>query len=116
MFIGYQRACELAFTGRNISAKECKELGLVNKIVPTYKDVIPAALKVATEIIENSPDAIKLSKQGILYSLESPSLTEAERKLFTSDIAKKFYKQDNFKEGILAFKEKRQPKWKNSKL
>jgi enoyl-CoA hydratase/carnithine racemase len=36
LFTGYQRACELAFTGRNVSAKECKEFGLVNKIVPTY--------------------------------------------------------------------------------
>ncbi|RGB38158.1 ClpP/crotonase-like domain-containing protein [Rhizophagus diaphanus] len=115
-FIGYQRTCELAFTGRNISAEECKKIGLVNKIVPTYKDVVPAALKIASEIIENSPDAIKFSKQGILYSLESPSLTEAERKHLTSDIAKKFYNQDNFKEGMLSFKEKRSPKWKNSKL
>lgn len=40
MTIGYQRTCELAFTGRNISAKECKEIGLVNKIVPTYKVII----------------------------------------------------------------------------
>ncbi|RIA93417.1 ClpP/crotonase-like domain-containing protein [Glomus cerebriforme] len=115
-FIGYQRACELTFTGQNISAKRCKELGLVNIIVPTYKDVIPATLEIASKIIENSPDAIKYSKQGILYSLESPSLTEAERKHFTSDIGKKFYSQDNFKEGILSFKEKRKPKWKNSKL
>ena len=35
--LGYQRACELVFTGRNLSAKECKELGLVNQIVPSYE-------------------------------------------------------------------------------
>ncbi|CAG8466349.1 16076_t:CDS:2 [Acaulospora colombiana] len=113
---GYQRACELAMTGRHISAKECKELGVVNEVVQDSKLVIPTALKYATRIVSNSPDAVQISKLAILLSLESASLTEANRKNSTSKETKAWMNGENVKEGLRAFVEKRSPKWKNSKL
>ena len=32
--VGYAKAAEIAFTGRTLSAKECLDLGLVNRVVP----------------------------------------------------------------------------------
>ncbi|CAJ0887989.1 2325_t:CDS:10 [Entrophospora sp. SA101] len=96
-FIGYQRACEIAFTGRYITAKECKELGI---------DVVSEALKLASMITNNSPDAIQITKLAFLLSLESGSMTEAEQKLYNSSKTKKWISGENFSEGILAFREK----------
>ncbi|CAH1770162.1 12358_t:CDS:2, partial [Entrophospora sp. SA101] len=96
-FIGYQRACEIAFTGRYITAKECKELGI---------DVVSEALKLASMITNNSPDAIQITKLAILLSLESGSMNEAEQKLYNSSKTKKWISGENFSEGILAFCEK----------
>jgi enoyl-CoA hydratase/carnithine racemase len=31
--VGYAKAAEIAFTGRTLSAKECLDLGLVNRVV-----------------------------------------------------------------------------------
>ncbi|CAG8705597.1 15610_t:CDS:2 [Acaulospora morrowiae] len=115
-FIGYQRACEIIMTGRNISAKECKELGIVNEIVSSSKLVIPTAMKYATRIARNSPDAVQASKLAILLSLNSASLTEADQRHSTSKEVKAWLEGENIKKGIYAFHEKRTPKWKNAKL
>ena len=35
--VGYAKAAEIAFTGRTLSAKECLDLGLVNRSCPTHE-------------------------------------------------------------------------------
>ncbi|CAG8557956.1 4355_t:CDS:2 [Acaulospora morrowiae] len=115
-FIGYQRACEIIMTGRNISAKECKELGIVNEIVSSSKLVIPTALKYATRIARNSPDAVQASKLAILLSLNSTSLTEADQRHLDSKEVRAWLEGENIKKGLYAFHEKKTPKWKNAKL
>jgi enoyl-CoA hydratase/carnithine racemase len=47
-----------------------QDWGVVNAIVPP-EELIPTALKWARKICENSPDAVIVSRTGMLMSLES---------------------------------------------
>jgi enoyl-CoA hydratase/carnithine racemase len=48
--IGYQRACEMALTGRHLSAQEAKDFGFVNEVISNDQDVVAAGLKWAKQI------------------------------------------------------------------
>lgn len=56
-------AKELTFTGRIVSGTQASELGLVTR---TADDPLPAALALAEEIAQKSPDAIRAAK--LLYN------------------------------------------------
>lgn len=62
--LGLQRASEFALTGRNITAKEAFEWGLVNKVVP-QDQVVLEAVHFAEMIAANSPDAIICTRAGL---------------------------------------------------
>ena len=48
--IGYQRAAEIFFTGKILSAQEALELGLYNRVVP-QEDVLKEAVELARQLI-----------------------------------------------------------------
>lgn len=56
---------ELCFTGRNFGAEEALKLGLVSRIVV---DLEVEALSICTEIARNSPVAVALTKESLVYS------------------------------------------------
>lgn len=72
--VGLQKAKELVFTGRNISASEAKEIGIVNKITSPerlFEDSLELAKKIAegpsfahrmAKILINSSDAMTLDQ------------------------------------------------------
>jgi enoyl-CoA hydratase/carnithine racemase len=74
--IGLQRASEFAMTGRNISADEMKEWGMVNSVVPADK-LIEEAVKYADMIAANSPDAVICTRAGLREGWESASVERA---------------------------------------
>jgi len=113
--IGLQRTTDLVLTGRNVSAKELHEWGLVSRVVECAADVVHAAVQVAQDMCRNSPDALIVGRQGIRLSWEASSVEDA-----VSSLADGWYPRlmhgTNFGEGIRAFVEKRPPRWENSKL
>ena len=74
--LGLQRASEFALTGRNVTAQEMYNWGLVNKVVPQAQ-VVAEAVKYATMIAENSPDAIICTRAGLREGWESASVERA---------------------------------------
>jgi hypothetical protein len=66
---GLQRASELALLGDTISPQKMQEWGIVNTVVPHDK-LIPTALSYARKICQNSPDAVIVTRTGMLMSLE----------------------------------------------
>lgn len=97
----------LLFTGDSISAQEALRLGLVEKVVPADQ-VLSAAKEVADKIAGKGPEAIRLIKRAINEGLDLP-LSDAlnlEGKLFGEVCG-----TADKKEGIMAFLEKRAPKY-----
>ncbi|NIB43573.1 enoyl-CoA hydratase [Pseudomaricurvus alkylphenolicus] len=60
--IGYQRAAELTFTGRVISAEEALQYGVVLEVLPA-EELLPRAQQLAREIASKPPHAVRLSKR-----------------------------------------------------
>ncbi len=69
--VGAGRAKLLMYTGRQISAEESHEIGLVDKVVDA-EQLLPESLKVAEEIAQNSPVAIRHVKKCIDEGIDLP--------------------------------------------
>ncbi|KAF4982857.1 hypothetical protein FZEAL_1607 [Fusarium zealandicum] len=112
--IGLQRASEFALTGRNVSAQEMHQWGIVNKVVPKA-EVVSEAVKYAEMIAKNSPDAIICTRAGIRQGWEVASVERAVESTLEKEFAE-LQKGANILEGLRAFAEKREPQWRGSRL
>ncbi|KAI0541555.1 enoyl-hydratase [Xylaria digitata] len=113
--VGRQRASEMALGGKNYSAAEMLNWGLVNEVTNDGEDVVAAALKWAARIAGNSPDAVIVSREGLKLGWEGVGPEQG-----TELIMKGWYARieggENFVEGVKSFNERRKPVWKDSKL
>ena len=71
--IGMSRAAELMYTGRFVDAKEAEEIGLVLKVVPEEK-LMETGLEMANEMLSKSPLGLRMTKEALNLSMDSPSL------------------------------------------
>ncbi|KAJ5647844.1 hypothetical protein N7490_004216 [Penicillium lividum] len=110
--IGRQRAAVMALTGRAISAQLAREWGLVYSVTP---DAVAEAIEIAEEISSHSPDALFVTRKGLLMGWNGMGVDEAGN-TFVQTWWPKLQAGKNSKEGIAAFLEKRKPKWVPSKL
>ena len=113
--VGRQRAMQMALTGREITAQQAEQWGLVNAVVEVEGRVVAKAVEWAKEIAGNSPDSIVVSKEGIKLGWEGIGVEEATDKL-VQGTWRKVEHGENLREGIQSFVEKRRPKWVESKL
>lgn len=107
--VGQAKALELILTGDMINAQEAKALGLVNKVVPEG-DVLKQAMGLAKKIASKGGKAVSMGLQAVSEGSEKP-LREGlalESKLFGA-----LCETSDMKEGVSAFLEKRQPKFKD---
>lgn len=101
--VGKYKAMEIILTGRPITAREAKDLGLVNKVVPVEL-YLEEAKNLAKEIAKKPPLAVQLAKEAVLKTFDVP-ITEGlnfERKNFYM-----LFSSEDQKEGMKAFIEKR---------
>jgi enoyl-CoA hydratase len=106
--LGKAKAMELILTGRNLSAREAYERGLVSQIV-AREAALPAALVLASEIAALPPLAVRAAKEAVnrSYELSLEAGLEFERRNFFM-----LFASEDQKEGMAAFVEKRPPTWK----
>jgi enoyl-CoA hydratase len=102
-------ALELAMTGDPIDAPRALSLGLVNRVVPAAA-VVDEACALADGIGENSPIAVRLSRQLVREAAEMPEADGWQR---TNELAVQIFASGDAVEGATAFAEKRKPVWKS---
>lgn len=108
-------ASEIALTGRRVSAKEALELRLIHSIAKSPETVLPETIEKAKQICAVSPDGIVVTRAALRQTWETASIEQAFR-LTHENYFEKLMKAENSKEGLAAFREKRKPVWKASKL
>jgi enoyl-CoA hydratase len=103
-------ALELAMTGDPIDAPRALALGLVNRVVPRDA-VVSEALALAERIGQNSPIAVRMSRQLVR---EAAEMSEAEGWKRTNELSVAVFTSGDAIEGATAFAEKRAPQWKST--
>jgi enoyl-CoA hydratase len=106
--IGKQRAMEYVLTGRPLDAPTALEWGLVNRLAPEGK-WLEAALELARDVAARAPLAVRLAKKAVLAAAET-TLTEGLRR--ERDLFDKAMASEDRVEGMKAFLEKRDPRFK----
>jgi naphthoate synthase len=100
--VGQKRAREIFFLGRDYSAQEAFDMGMVNAVVP-HDELEETALEWAAEITAKSPTAQKMLK----YAFNLPDDGLVGQQLFAGEATRLAYGTDEAQEGRDAFLEKR---------
>jgi len=105
--VGKALAMEIILNGRFLSAEEALAHGLVNRVAPV-EGYLDEALKLAAEIADRAPAAIKSAKEAVNTAFEMglQSGLQYERRLFYM-----LFSTEDQKEGMRAFVEKRKAAW-----
>lgn len=106
--VGRKRALEMLLTGKFISAGEAGEYGLINRVVPREK-LEAETRALAEEIAQYSAVTLGIGKRGFYRQV---NMADAEAYEFAKEVISSNAVMDDAREGISAFLEKRQPKWK----
>jgi enoyl-CoA hydratase len=107
--VGKSKAMEMCLTGRMMDAEEAERAGLVSRIVPKG-ELLEEAMKAASTIADKSLPIAMMTKETVNRAYET-TLSEGvrfERRVFHSMFA-----THDQKEGMTAFTEKREPKFKD---
>ena len=108
--LGYQRAAELAFTGRLVKAEEALALGILLEVVAP-EALLPRTMELAAEIAAKPPQAVRLTKRMLKLAQrqELPDFLD----LCASFQGMAHHTQDHA-EAVAAFLEKRPPRYSGS--
>jgi E-phenylitaconyl-CoA hydratase len=103
-------ALRMTLVGRKyrMPAERAYQLGLVDELVETPADLAACADEMAEAMLENSPQAMALSKQAVWGSLEQGYRDALES---AWALLRVHWGHPDFQEGPRAFAEKREPRW-----
>lgn len=107
-YLGYQRAYRLIAEGGRLSAHECSEAGIANKLAPADQ-VYAVALRWAEELSQRAPIALREAKKILR---RAGSLSFEETVTLEAGTQNKCINTQDAREAVEAFFEKRQPVFK----
>ena len=102
--VGQKKAREIFFLGRNYSAQEAFEMGMVNQVIP-HAELEETAYQWAQEILAKSPTSIRMLK----FAMNLTDDGMVGQQVFAGEATRLAYMTEEAKEGRNAFLEKRKP-------
>lgn len=106
--LGKYLAMEVVLAGRLLSAQEALAHGLVNH-VSSVEDALADAVELARKVASRAPLAARVAKSAVLHAQDSP----LEHGLaFERHSFYMLFGTEDQKEGVEAFLDKREPRWK----
>lgn len=105
--VGWARAAEIGFIGRELSADRAAELGVVNRVVAD-DELLATAHGWAAEIAANAPLAIRAMKKLFRMGLSESFTAHTDHVLLQ---LAELMASDDFREGLTAFVERRDPRF-----
>ena len=108
--VGPSFAAEIFYTGRQFSAQEALQMGLVNRVVPAA-ELESYTLEYAAAIAVNAPLTIASVKRALIETGRDPAQRDLE---LCQRMVEACYESQDYKEGQAAFMEKRKPQFKGA--
>jgi cyclohexa-1,5-dienecarbonyl-CoA hydratase len=105
---GGRAALDLILTGRTVSAREAKELGLVTRVVADG-ELSAAVDELLGNLRRLSATVLRMTRRELRRRVDADF--EAELHLIEEYYLKELMKTEDANEGIRAFLEKREPVW-----
>jgi enoyl-CoA hydratase len=108
--IGMSRAAEILYTGRFVDVEEAERIGLAFKVIKGDENaLLNGAMEIAEELLTKSPLGLRMTKEAINLTMDSPSLEtimqiENRSQMLCST-------SSDLMEGVNAFFDKRKPKY-----
>ncbi len=106
--LGWAKAAEVAFLGDVLDANRSLELGLVNKVVP-HDQLMAETRRWATQIANNAPLSVQSTKRMMRLG-QDETFEAAVDHIYLQLLP--LFQSDDFKEGLAAFAERREPQFK----
>ncbi|MBE3143457.1 MAG: enoyl-CoA hydratase/isomerase family protein [Planctomycetes bacterium] len=107
--IGPNKAKELIFSGKILSAQQAKEWGIVNEVF-TAEELSARVMEIAQLIARNGMIAVATAKDAIVNGL---NMTKEDGLRYESSLFSMLFATEDQKEGMQAFIAKRKPEFKN---
>jgi len=106
--IGRARSTELMMLGENVSAQDALNMGMIYKVV-NDEDLMNEAQALAQKLSRKPTSTLVLIRDLLDKSQENTLINQLSAEAEAQKLAGK---DDNFEEGVKAFAEKREPKFK----
>ena len=106
--LGRKRAYELISMGERVPAERCLEWGLCNRVVPVER-LREETLDWAEALAGRAPLSLRYAKEAIRTAIENDLATTYDREVA---LQTRCFESEDAQEGIRAFIEKREPRWK----
>jgi enoyl-CoA hydratase/carnithine racemase len=106
--VGWAKAAELCFLGRDVDAAEAERIGLVNRAVPD-DELLAVAHEWAGEIAANAPLAVSAMKRLFRHGLTEDFASHTHHVLLQT---LQLFGTKDFQEGLVSFMERRPPEFR----
>ncbi len=103
--VGLGRAMDLMMTGRKVSAQEALDMGMINQLLPS-EELMEKAMAFSQELASGPTKAYGLLKRAVNKAMDTDLASYLS---YEADLQEIAGRTDDFKEGVMAFVEKRTP-------